>query len=377
MNVDVVMPKMGESLQEGTIVKWHKKIGEKVEQDETILEISTDKVDTEVPSPVSGILAEILAKENPIVKEIVHYRHCNHIITTYIDGRIAIVDSNNRVHISINPIGAVSGRFSTEGSQNVPKDPLIRGLHIAPPGSKLVSVDLSQAEVRAFAHYANEDVLRNAFAVEGIDVHTLIASEVRHILYDSMLKGIAEGNKEYIAMRNAAKGTVFGLLFGRGAKSIATEYGITLEDAEAFIISFFTRFPNCKRWIDETHAFASKNGYVYNIFGRIRHLPWIFSDDNEEIVAKAKRQAVNSIIQSTAADITNLALIKIARELIRNSIPHKIVLQVHDNIITETPDEYVPNVEKLMVDIMETKPHPNFTVKMKADADIYQAWGVH
>lgn len=68
MNVDVVMPKMGESLQEGTIIKWTKKLGEKVERDETILEITTDKVDTEVPSPVSGVMAEILFGENETVE---------------------------------------------------------------------------------------------------------------------------------------------------------------------------------------------------------------------------------------------------------------------------------------------------------------------
>lgn len=68
MNVDVVMPKMGESLQEGTIIKWTKKVGEKVERDETILEITTDKVDTEVPSPVSGVMAEILFGENETVE---------------------------------------------------------------------------------------------------------------------------------------------------------------------------------------------------------------------------------------------------------------------------------------------------------------------
>ncbi len=61
--IDLVMPKMGESLQEGTIVKWLKKVGDVVERDEMVLEISTDKVDTEVPSPVAGILAEILAQE--------------------------------------------------------------------------------------------------------------------------------------------------------------------------------------------------------------------------------------------------------------------------------------------------------------------------
>lgn len=68
MSVDIVMPKMGESIMEGTILKWHKKPGDKVEVDETILEISTDKVDTEVPSPEAGIVSELLYKEGDVVE---------------------------------------------------------------------------------------------------------------------------------------------------------------------------------------------------------------------------------------------------------------------------------------------------------------------
>src|ERR1035437_7130731 len=65
--VDLVMPKLGESIMEATILKWHKKPGDKVEQDETILEIATDKVDSEVPSTAAGIIQEILYKENDVV----------------------------------------------------------------------------------------------------------------------------------------------------------------------------------------------------------------------------------------------------------------------------------------------------------------------
>ena len=65
---DVVMPQMGESIAEGTIVRWIKKVGEKVERDEPLLEISTDKVDAEIPSPVAGTLTEILAQEGETVR---------------------------------------------------------------------------------------------------------------------------------------------------------------------------------------------------------------------------------------------------------------------------------------------------------------------
>ncbi|MBE2279792.1 MAG: 2-oxoglutarate dehydrogenase, E2 component, dihydrolipoamide succinyltransferase [Ignavibacteriaceae bacterium] len=65
--IDVVMPKMGESVMEGTVIKWHKKIGDKIKKEETIFEVSTDKVDTEVPSHTAGVLAEILVQEQETV----------------------------------------------------------------------------------------------------------------------------------------------------------------------------------------------------------------------------------------------------------------------------------------------------------------------
>ena len=67
MVIDVVMPKMGESITEGTILEWYKKIGDKIEQDETLLEIGTDKVDSEIPSPSSGVITMIMAEPNDVV----------------------------------------------------------------------------------------------------------------------------------------------------------------------------------------------------------------------------------------------------------------------------------------------------------------------
>ena len=64
---DVVMPQMGESIVEGTLTKWLKKKGEHIERDEPLFEISTDKVDTEIPSPVAGILGDVLVQEGTTV----------------------------------------------------------------------------------------------------------------------------------------------------------------------------------------------------------------------------------------------------------------------------------------------------------------------
>ena len=65
--VDLVMPKLGESIMEATLLKWLKKVGDKVQQDETVLEIATDKVDSEVPSTTAGVMAEILYNENDVI----------------------------------------------------------------------------------------------------------------------------------------------------------------------------------------------------------------------------------------------------------------------------------------------------------------------
>src|SRR5436190_14604639 len=67
MPTDVVMPQMGESVAEGTIVRWIKKVGDTVERDEPLFEISTDKVDAEIPSPIAGVLTEIRHKEGETV----------------------------------------------------------------------------------------------------------------------------------------------------------------------------------------------------------------------------------------------------------------------------------------------------------------------
>src|SRR5476651_465760 len=67
MPTDVVMPQMGESIAEGTIVRWIKKVGDKVDRDEPLFEISTDKVDAEIPSPAAGVVSEIRVQEGETV----------------------------------------------------------------------------------------------------------------------------------------------------------------------------------------------------------------------------------------------------------------------------------------------------------------------
>ena len=88
MPVDVIMPKLGESITEGTILEWKKKVGDSIEKDETLLEISTDKVDSEVPSPASGKIIEIIFNVNDVVP-------VGEVIAKIGDSKDQIVNENN------------------------------------------------------------------------------------------------------------------------------------------------------------------------------------------------------------------------------------------------------------------------------------------
>jgi 2-oxoglutarate dehydrogenase E2 component (dihydrolipoamide succinyltransferase) len=98
MPTNVIMPQMGESVAEGTITKWLKKVGERVERDEPLLEISTDKVDAEIPSPAAGLLAKILVKENETVAV--------NTVVAVIDGEGAAVAAGPAVEEHVTPTPA-------------------------------------------------------------------------------------------------------------------------------------------------------------------------------------------------------------------------------------------------------------------------------
>ncbi|GAB4330431.1 MAG: dihydrolipoamide acetyltransferase family protein [Flammeovirgaceae bacterium] len=101
--VEMVMPKMGESVMEGTILQWLKKVGDKIEQDESVLEVATDKVDTEVPAPYSGVLKQILAKEGEVVQ---------------VGKAIALIETNvgasTNVQVPVSPVNQATNNLIKE-----------------------------------------------------------------------------------------------------------------------------------------------------------------------------------------------------------------------------------------------------------------------
>lgn len=107
-SVDVPMPKMGESVMEGTVIKWHKKPGDFVKKDELLFDISTDKVDTEVPSPAQGTLTEILVKE----QETVPVGHIVAKIASSYKGEVPVIENQNLAMHDMIAAAAVSANVA-------------------------------------------------------------------------------------------------------------------------------------------------------------------------------------------------------------------------------------------------------------------------
>ncbi len=127
MKVEIPMPKLGESLTEGTIIKWNKKVGDKIEKEEILLEISTDKVDTEIPSPVDGTLVEILFKENQTVP----------VGTT-----IAIVETG------VSGVVEAEKKEKVEKIEEVSEEKIVVPAKPAPPAGSFTSPEATKLELK-------------------------------------------------------------------------------------------------------------------------------------------------------------------------------------------------------------------------------------
>ena len=119
MIIDVIMPKMGESITDGTILEWYKKVGDSIEKDETLLEIGTDKVDSEIPSPASGIILEILAEPNDVIDvgEVIA-----RINSDRIEQIIEKVDTNKEQSVAKETKKVIIESNSIEKSMSINKD---------------------------------------------------------------------------------------------------------------------------------------------------------------------------------------------------------------------------------------------------------------
>jgi DNA polymerase-1 len=311
------------------------------------------KTATGAPSTDEEVLTE-LAQDFPLPAKILEHRSLAKLKSTYTDKLPQMVNAHTgRVHTHYAQAVAVTGRLSSNDPnlQNIPVRTLegrrIREAFVAPPGHQIASADYSQIELRIMAHLSEDPGLCSAFAA-GEDIHKATASQV-------FGTPLAEVSGE---QRRAAKAINFGLIYGMGAFGLAAQLGIDTKAAKDYIDQYFARFQGVRRYMDETRAAAKAQGFVETVFGRRLWLPEI-NGGNAMRRAGAERQAINAPMQGTAADLIKLAMLAVQRELDAQGLATRIVMQVHDELVFEVPDDELSwlraEVPRLMAGVASLK----------------------
>ncbi len=299
------------------------------------------------PSTDEDVLEE-LALDYPLPRLVLEYRGLAKLKSTYTDKLPRMVNANTgRVHTTYSQAGAVTGRLASNDPnlQNIPirtpQGRRIREAFIAPRGAKIVSADYSQIELRIMAHLSGDEGLRRAFA-QGQDVHLATAAEVFGVPLEKVSKD----------ERRTAKVINFGLIYGMSAFGLAQNLGIERATAQAYIESYFARYPGVKRFMDETREKARKLGYVETVFGRRLRLPEISSGSPARRQA-AERAAINAPMQGTAADLIKLAMVAVQNWLEERKLQTKLIMQVHDELVLEVPEAELEEVKVKLRELME------------------------
>lgn len=275
----------------------------------------------------SDVLEE-LSSQAPIAKMILEYRELSKIKSTYVDALPALADADQRVHTSLNQAATSTGRLSSTNPnlQNIPirttRGRLVRRAFVATPGFCLISADYSQIELRILAHITSDPGLTKAF-LEDLDIHTATASEV----FGVELRDVTANH------RRIAKAVNFGIAYGQGAFGLADTLGIPRGEATEIIKRYFDRYPGVKQYMEDTVKTGMEQGYVATLFGRRRYIDELASK-NQMIRRAGERAAINAPIQGTASDLVKLAMIRV-----HESLPIPLLLQVHDELLFECPNE--------------------------------------
>ncbi|MGH8748965.1 MAG: DNA polymerase, partial [Burkholderiales bacterium] len=292
------------------------------------------------PSTDEDVLAE-LAQDYPLPKILLEYRGLAKLKSTYTDKLPRMVNARTgRVHTTYSQAVAVTGRLaSTEPNlQNIPirtpQGRRIREAFIAPPGCRILSADYSQIELRIMAHLSGDEGLRHAFA-HGHDVHRATAAEVFGRALDEVTPD----------ERRTAKVINFGLIYGMSSYGLAQNLGIERATAQAYIDSYFSRYPAVRRYMDETRERARKLGYVETVFGRRLWLAEMKSGSPQRRQA-AERAAINAPMQGTAADLIKLAMVTVQNWLDQCGFGAKLIMQVHDELVLEVPQRELDEVRE-------------------------------
>jgi DNA polymerase I-like protein with 3'-5' exonuclease and polymerase domains len=301
------------------------------------------KTATGAVSTDAEVLGE-LSDEHPLPAAILKVRQLGKIQNTYISKILPEIDRDGRIRTNFNLIFTTSGRLSSSGkfnAQQIPRDnPIIKGCIKAPPGYKIVSQDLTTAEMYYAAVLSGDKNLQEVFSSGG-DFHSTIAKMVFNLPC-----AVEDVKKLYGSMRQSAKAISFGILYGSGANKVsqtvtkATGEDYPVEQARDDIKQYFTKFNRLKRWLDERKSFIEQNGYTYSFFGRKRRLPNVFSSD-KGIAAHEVRSGINAEVQSLASDVNLLGAMRTANEVAAKGLDAKIFMLVHDSVVALVKDENV------------------------------------
>ncbi|MBW2610539.1 MAG: DNA polymerase I [Deltaproteobacteria bacterium] len=313
------------------------------------------------------VLQRLASSNFMIPKLILRFRTLSKLKSTYLDALVKIVDqSTGRIHTSFNQTVTATGRLSSSNPnlQNIPirgeEGREIRKGFIAEEGCFLLSADYSQVELRVFAHYSGDDTFKEAFKKKA-DIHSRTASEILGVTPDEVTRD----------MRRIAKAINFGIIYGMGPRKLADDLGIDNKTAKNYIESYYKRYAGVTRYKEEMVRTARDKGYVTTLFNRRRYLPEINSE-KQRVRAEAERMAVNTPIQGTAADLIKKAMINIHERLMREHLKTRMLLQVHDELVFEVPEDEIELVSPIIKKEMETV--YGLDVPLKVDIGFGKNW---
>ncbi|MBX3049726.1 MAG: DNA polymerase I [Anaerolineales bacterium] len=314
-------------------------------------------------------ILDSLRDKHPIVPTLLDYRELSKLKSTYLDALPNEVNAQTgRVHTSYNQTGTVTGRIASSepNLQNIPiRTDLgrrVRRAFIAAPGHVLLSVDYSQIELRIVAHIADDEAMLDAFRA-GQDIHVTTAAAILGLELEQV-SGSARRN---------AKAVNFGLIYGMSPFGLTRSTDLTLAEAEDFVKGYFERFPKVKAYIDNTKAQARETGYVETLLGRRRYFPGLKDGTNYVLRSRLEREAINSPIQGTAADIMKLAMLRVAAALPAAGLAGGMLLQVHDELVLEVPESELEETARLVT--AEMTAAYTLKVPLAADAKWGKNWG--
>ncbi|HEU0219497.1 MAG TPA: DNA polymerase I, partial [Gallionella sp.] len=304
------------------------------------------KTPSGTPSTDEEVLQE-LALDYPLPKILLDYRGMAKLKSTYTDKLPQMVDRlTGRVHTSYSQAVAVTGRLASSDPnlQNIPvrtaEGRRIREAFIAPLGSRIVSADYSQIELRIMAHLSGDAGLLQAFA-NNEDIHRATAAEI-------FMVAPADVDSE---QRRYAKVINFGLIYGMSSFGLAKQLGIERGAAQAYIDRYFARYPGVADYMQRTREQAKSQGYVETVFSRRLWLPEINASNGMKRQG-AERAAINAPMQGTAADLIKLAMIKVQHWLETEKLHSRLIMQVHDELVLEVPEAELHLVKDMLPKLM-------------------------